>query len=179
MILIDFEDHPRPPAGTGPPLHLDITGEIEWRLVDRIAAQLADHQDAAELHLTINSPGGLVGAAFDLYAAIRRHPAGRKTALIHRAESAALLIALAADERTASPDNVILLHCAASGLTGRCTAQEHADAASQLAWVDANMAALLAYRTGHPAKTFAGAMADEEPSSIAWCRAVNILTEKI
>lgn len=179
MILIDFEDQPRPPAGAGPPLHLDITGEIEWRLVERIAAQLNAHQGAAEVHLTVNSPGGLVGAAFDLYAAIRRHPAGRKTALIRKAESAALLIAMAADERTASLDAVILLHCAASGLTGRCTAQEHEDAASHLRWVDTNMASLLAHRTGHRASTFAAAMADEEPSSLAWCRACNIITEKI
>lgn len=170
MILLDFAVGPiSGPSGSGPPLHVDICGDIDAAMLARVASDLDAHPDAAELHLHVDSPGGYFGAGFDMYAALSSHRAARKTAYITNASSAALLPVLAADRRIAKPDAHILLHQAEQLPRGRWTAGKHAETADFLTWLDASMAAGFALRTGTPADVFLAAMADEQPSSLDWC----------
>ncbi len=179
MRLLDFadDDTPQLPSGDGVPTAVDIAGEIDWPMVERVAEQLDAHSDAAELRMRINSNGGEFGAAFDLYVHLSRHRAGRKIAHIDNAQSGALLVAMAADERIASVGAPILLHSTAQTPVGRWTAAKHAETADFLGWCDANMAAIFADRTGHPAAVFAAAMRDEELAPLDWCLHHNLITE--
>ncbi|TCK31232.1 ClpP protease-like protein [Ancylobacter aquaticus] len=150
---------------------LAIHGEIDTSTRDRVYAALEAAQFAAELHIDIDSCGGQPGAAIDIYAAIISYPAITKTAVIRNAESAALLIAMAADHRCAVPGARITLHRAAGepepGL--RWTADMHAASADFLNWLDTEMARLLAIRTGTPGEAFETEMQSEDSSSLVWC----------
>ncbi|MGB3501860.1 MAG: ATP-dependent Clp protease proteolytic subunit [Mesorhizobium sp.] len=177
--LLDFDEAywKRGASGDGPSARIDIVGEIDRDLTACIAAELEDCAEAVELEVYVDSPGGDFAAAFDLFVHIARHRAGRKTAIIRRAESGALLAALAADQRIAEPGASILLHGASAPCIGRETAAAHLEAAEHLRWLDANKAALFAHRTGMSPEIFAAAMADEEPAPLAWCLANNLITQ--
>lgn len=176
-MMLDFSDELRLPSGDGPPLRIDIRGDIDRKLLALVAAGLEDHPDAALLDIQIDSPGGHFGAAYDLYVVLRRHRAARKTARIRRAESGALLVAMAADERIADVGAPFLLHAAAQSPDGRWTAAQHLEAAADLEWIDSNMAAMFAYRTGCPIGVFVAAMADEEHAPLDWCLRHGIITK--
>lgn len=179
MLLLAFDDEgeERLLSGDGPKARIEVMGAIDVNLTACIAADLEDCAEAAELEVFVASPGGDFGAAFDLYVYIARHRAAKKTAIIRKAESGALLVAMAADHRIAERDAPILLHGASAPCVGRATAASHTEAAEHLRWVDANIAALLAYRTGKSPEIFLAAMADEEPASLAWCLDMNLIHE--
>lgn len=178
MILLDFAVGPLSGlSGSGPPLHIDIRGDIDADLLARVASDLEAHPDAGELHLHVDSPGGYFGAGFDLFVALSNHRAARKVAHIRNASSAALLPVLAANHRVAAPSARILLHHVEQSPPGRWTAARHAETADFLAWLDASMAAGFELRTHTPAEVFLAALADEEPAPLDWCLATNLIHE--
>lgn len=173
------DDLPARPASRPGPDRVDllIEGEIDWALTARIVAQLEAAPTADELHLTVDSKGGVFAAAHDAHVAIRNHPARNKTATIRHAESAALFIAMAADRRFAVPRARIMLHRSDMQPPPgeRWTAALHRDAAALLTWVDDQAADLFAHRTATPREVFVVAMQDEAPSSLEWCLETRII----
>lgn len=162
----------RDPRGSGPSrVDIFIEGEVDWNTTTRVCAQLQAAPDADELHMEINSQGGLFGAAHDTFVAVANHPARNKTALIRHAESAALLITMAAHRRFAVPAARIMMHVADMQPPDgeRWTAAMHRHAAETLAWVDDQAARLFAHRTGTPREVFVAEMQDEVASSLEWC----------
>ncbi|MDF2810408.1 MAG: Clp protease [Microvirga sp.] len=165
-------------AGWTGPVTVDISGEIDTAMAERVHAALSAAPHAKIVTIMVDSPGGSFPAALDLHALIASHPARRKVARIRRAESAALLVALAADWRVAEPGAVILLHGAAMpASSARLTAAAHREAARHLDWLDAQTAWLMQSQTGTAAKVFLDAMHDEAPSSIEWCLRYGVINE--
>lgn len=178
MTDLDFRDKPAGPSGDEPAVRINIYGDINQRMAARVAAQLEGAPEAGAINLHIDSNGGEFGPAFDIFVLLRRHRAATKIAHVVRAESGAALVMLAADHRIAMPGAPVLLHGAAIAVQpGRWTADQHADAADLLRWVDDQQAAIFAYRTGRPAEIFATAMGDEESATPEWLLANNLIHE--
>jgi ATP-dependent protease ClpP protease subunit len=155
---------------------IDIVGEINAGLLASVRSQLSE--PAADLDILVDSNGGDLDAALDLYAVLLAHPA-HKTAIIRNASSAALFPALAADKRIAAQGARVLLHQSAYAppATERWTANRYAEVAEQLRRHDAEMAAVLAYRTGTPAHVFRAEMETETEASFEWCLAHGVIHE--
>ncbi|MDF2621323.1 MAG: Clp protease [Xanthobacteraceae bacterium] len=165
-------------AGWTGPVSIDIIGDIDTTMAERVGALLDAAPRAEHVVITIDSPGGRFPAALDIHALLAGHPAKRKVARIRRAESAAILVAMAADWRVAEPGAVILLHAAAMPASAaRLTAAAHREAARHLGWLDGQTAKLMERRTGTAAKVFMDAMQDEAPSSIDWCLRYGVVNE--
>ncbi len=176
MTDLDFCDEPAGPSGDGPAVRVNVCGEITQRMAAAVAARLEASPEAGAINLHIDSNGGEFGAAFDMFVVLRRHRAAKKTAYVARAESAAALVMLAADHRIAMPGASVLLHGAAmAAQPGRWTADQHAEAADLLRWIDEQQAAIFAYRTAQPAEIFAAAILDEEPATAEWLLANNVI----
>lgn len=177
MIDLDFHDEPSGPAGNGPPLRVEIYGEITDGMESRIKAQLAGAPEASAIDLFVDSNGGDFGAAFNIFIHIRRHRAATKTAYITRAESGAAMVMLAADLRILKPGGTVLLHSAELVPPVRWTADQHTEAADLLRWLDRQTAQIFAYRTGQSAEVFAAAMRDEETAAREWLLTNNVIHE--
>lgn len=156
---------------------IEIIGEIDQAMPERVHRQLADADD--HLRLIVGSQGGDYDAASQIYEAIRQHPARLKTAFIGEASSGALLIALAADRRVAVRDASILLHVASQAPTDsrRWTAREYFAAARRLRRIDEEIAAMFSRRTGRPASVFLKEMKSETEAPLAWCLQNKIIHE--
>lgn len=154
---------------------IEICGEINQSTLAYVFTALENPSD--EIDIFVDSDGGIIGPALDMYVAILAHPA-RKTAYIRNASSAALFPALAADRRIALPGARILLHRSAyvPPASERWTADRHAEVAAQLRERDGEMAAVLAYRTDRPAATFIAEMESETDAPLDWCIEHNIIT---
>lgn len=141
-------------AGRGAPeVVVDIDDEIDADMASRVEAQLREAVGARRVVLVIDSIGGDVDAAKRIHAAVRRHPAEKRQALITgKCHSAAVLIAVAADFRSALPDASILLHRTARDPQDRArwTADTYASHAAALKRIDDDLLDVLAERTGAP-----------------------------
>lgn len=165
-------------AGWTGPVTVDIIGDIDTAMEERISAVLSAAPRADHIDIVVDSPGGSFPAALDIHALIASHPAKRKVARIRRAESAALLVALAADWRVAEPGAVILLHGAAiPASAARLTAAAHREVARHLDWLDGQTARLMESRTGTAAKVFLDAMQDEAAAPLDWCLRYGVINE--
>ncbi|MFW6598127.1 head maturation protease, ClpP-related [Propionibacteriaceae bacterium Y2011] len=67
-------------------------------------------EDTAEIHLHINSPGGMVWEGLAILNAIRQHPARVTTVVDGLAASAASFIAMGADEVVMAPNSELMIH---------------------------------------------------------------------
>jgi ATP-dependent protease ClpP protease subunit len=154
---------------------IEICGEINQSTLAYVFAALEDPSD--EIDIFVDSDGGDISPALDIYVRLLAHPA-RKVAYIRNASSAALFPALAADRRIAQPGARILLHrCAYTPpASKRWTAQRHADVAAQLQSHDGEMVSVLSYRTGVPAAVFRAEMENETDAPLDWCLSTNIIT---
>ncbi|TSE13464.1 hypothetical protein C1D09_003890 [Mesorhizobium intechi] len=145
-----------------------IAGEIGQTTVREVQRQLDAAPFAEELHLNINSHGGSVTSAFELYASIREHPAARKSARVTQTcASAAIVALLAADHRSAAPEAHLLVHWSAVDTlsarpSDRWTASRHLDAADATLAADRAMLELIVERTGGRRDLFAREMSHEK-----------------
>ncbi len=104
------------PTPTG--AELQIIGDIggsDWTSPTRadeaaLLGQLAAMQDAAEIHVTINSYGGSVATGLALYNALKAHPARIVVTVTGVAASIASLIAMAGDEVHMYEASLMMVH---------------------------------------------------------------------
>lgn len=161
--------------GEGGPVHLDIliNGRINRELCSVVETQLKEAPAAQSIALYIDSEGGECGPSIDLHILIRRHPAPLKVAhLLGRCESAALLVALAADRRVAQGNTSVLLHNAAYeaiDIHSRWTAKHLETLASELQSIDDDFNAIMSQRTGCPVSAISVESKTEDQSSLRWC----------
>jgi ATP-dependent protease ClpP protease subunit len=111
----------------------NLTGELTDRAITQIINGL---EPDAPLVLSIDSDGGDPVAAFDLYHALRAHPAPVTTIAGPQCHSAAIIAYLAGDNRIASRDSRSLVHGTASNPVGRPSAQSLRAGADFLADMD-------------------------------------------
>lgn len=113
-----------------------------------VFAALADVSGTADIHLQINSPGGLAFDGIAIYNAFRNHK-GKVTASVDGiAGSAASVIAMAADEITMQRGAVFFIHNAQRLTIGDQHA--HTVSAEHLTKISADMAEIYAERSGVP-----------------------------
>ena len=115
-------------------------------------------QEAGVEHLlvTINSFGGDLQLALQVYDRLRsisEHGITVHTHMCGLCASAATIIAMAGDHRTLSPYGLMLIHRAGTVSVGN--ANDHREAAADLALIDERITALYADRTGQPTDTIA------------------------
>lgn len=131
---------------------LTIEGEIDSKAATALQRQLDAAPHAMELRILVDSRGGSVRDALDMYRAIRAHPAERKSAtVLAKCQSAAILPLLAADHRSAKAHSSILIHRAAIEPrpgADRWTHDRHALAASLIRDADRDMVDIIVARTG-------------------------------
>jgi ATP-dependent protease ClpP protease subunit len=163
-------------------LRIDVMGEIDDAMADRIYGQVTRDQGSDTIEVFINSNGGDFFASMSCYMAIRNlHSAPRKVAkILGRCDSSALLVAMACERRIASADTVsILLHRAAfqGQPDGRWTAAAHRAMASELEAIDSEIASIIASNSGADPAVIAEEMQTETSRSISWCLTHGIVTE--
>ena len=168
-------------AATAPPgpsfLRVSIKGDITPATAGRLRRRLAEAPAARTVFVTVDSIGGDVEAAVDIYRALREHP-GRVIANCYRdCQSAAVLPYLAGDIRNAAPTARFMLHAAAARLPGvsRWTAQAHATAAAAIADADAAMRAIVLERTGMPRAVLEGELAHDHDLALQKAISVGIV----
>jgi ATP-dependent protease ClpP protease subunit len=83
-------------------------------LADHVRAALALYPRASHIEVTINSPGGTVKDAFEIYKMLRAHGAYITTIADDLCASAATIILMAGDLRQAWPESRLKIHCAAT-----------------------------------------------------------------
>ncbi|MBZ9603960.1 ATP-dependent Clp protease proteolytic subunit [Phyllobacterium chamaecytisi] len=165
------------------PDHLEIVvdGYINREMYDRLKQQIDAAPCAHYLTLMINSDGGECAPSIDLYILLRRHPAPIKVALLQsRCESAAVLIALAADLRIAQADTNILLHPTSYELhkgSVRWTAKDIEEKAAELRSIDDDFNTITSQRTGCDVAIIQRESETEQPSTLAWCLANGFVHE--
>ena len=145
-------------------LSVDIKGEIDAKMSARIAEQLRDNPAATTVWVVVDSLGGDVRSAVELYRTIREHPASKKVANAYGdIASAAVLPYLAGDVRNASQRARFLLHAAAIPLQGkgRWTAERYQLHADAIRAADAAAREIILERTGMSAAVLAGEFDDE------------------
>ena len=89
---------------------LQVHGEINDAMADRVTTQLDDGRRANTITLSVDSPGGDLFAARRIVRAIDRHRAHRKLAYGQNVHSAAALIFAAGNVRRLFPDASVLFH---------------------------------------------------------------------
>jgi ATP-dependent protease ClpP protease subunit len=148
---------------------ISVVGDIDQAMEMSVRNQLEAAQFATELHVTLDSRGGEFDAAIQIYRALRWHPAPVKQArLLHRCESAAVVVMLACDHRTAIPGTVITIHGCGDvpDLRDHWSVRRHIEAIRALAELDERMLNLMADRTGAQLATLAREAADEDSMSL-------------
>ncbi len=92
-------------------LTLEVTGEIGSETELKLCAQIYGNPQARRIVLRIDSGGGAVAVAENIFVALRAHPAREKTAIVaHACGSAALLLAAACTRRIAGSRAQFLVH---------------------------------------------------------------------
>lgn len=149
-----------------PEIWLSIGDDIDYKMAEQIIAQLESEPDAPVI-ISINSYGGGIYPAIDLHRGIRNH-AGPSTAMVPpggRCHSAAVLVLVAADVRTAAPDAEFFIHSCGSynqpSNNGRHTTHSLAAASAEFAETDDEIAQLILPRTTFSRWEFYDALRDE------------------
>lgn len=162
--------------------HVDIfiKGQIDEQMVCDVCEALDRAPAAKSLDLIIDCKGGDSLSAAYIYKRIRDYPAETKTAqIVGACESGGLIIALAADHRTAGRKATFLIH--QSRISGHIgmdwKAQDMQRMADQLTATDTDMFNLIAERTGNDVAVIAAIATDEEYTSIDWCHQNGIIHE--
>lgn len=161
--------------GTAGPdqVHLEVRGNIDRARYQALKDQLDAAPYAREITMAIDSNGGDLFAVTDFFVIVRRHPAELKSAVIFgRAESGALICALAADRRVAHWYSSVLLHPCAFDFTEhpeRWTAERISREAEYLRDCDRDLFQLIASRSCADVTTIAAEASNEAPSPMDWC----------
>jgi ATP-dependent protease ClpP protease subunit len=127
----------------------DVIGSDFWG--DGVDAKgvvnfLAEQDDAAEIHVRINSPGGAAFEATAIYNALARDPRRVVVYIDGLAASAASLVAMAGDQIRMAKNALMMIH-GATGITIG-TASDHESMVEVLHKVDGTMAKTYADRSG-------------------------------
>jgi ATP-dependent protease ClpP protease subunit len=130
-----------------PPICANLAGDVSDVTVGQVVAAIRGQPDAPVL-LTITSAGGCPVAAMACYNLLRAHAAPVTIHVPERCSSAAVLLLLGADSRTASRNAKFLLHTAEYVIArvGRNTAALLRDNAQALDVIDQEMAAIIGLR---------------------------------
>ena len=144
---------PVAPAASG---RLVIRDEITSATALAFARSVRDTK-ADEIEVLIDCTGGEVDASFDMALSLQRFK-GRTTALLLKADSAALFVALGVDRRIAARDGIARLHNVTAELAGdqSVNAPELEGAADDLRSYERNISRLLENATGTPAHKWQG-----------------------
>jgi membrane-bound ClpP family serine protease len=104
------------PVPPPPPRIIEMKGEIDQEMADRIIADLAL---PGSVEILINSPGGSVFAGLDIMDAIKAHQGPVVCRAFQLAASMAANILVSCPSREATPATIILFHSASSGVRGQ------------------------------------------------------------
>lgn len=150
-------DPAQAPAETA--TRVDIYDEIGYWGVSAkdFVNELRALSGALDVHL--NSPGGEVFDGVAIYQALKDHPGTVTVTVDSLAASAASFIAMAGDTIIMGRNAMMMIHNASGIAMG--TASELRAYADLLDRVTSNIADVYAQKTGKPASTWLGAMADE------------------
>ncbi len=157
---------------------IEIFGEINQDMRQRVEDNLAANIAARHLDIVIDSEGGDYWPSMAIYRAIRWAPAlTKRVRMRRRCSSGAIVIAMAGDVRIAQRDTEIVLHKVGSfpSTTKRWTADDHAEAVRQQCAFDRKMLSLIAERTGASFEALTVEASNEQPSTMAWCLAHNFV----
>ena len=132
------------------PPEFAITAAISTATAVAFAQSIRD-STAAEIEVIIDSPGGEVDAAFYMASALK-HTSARTTAILLRADSAALFVALGVDRRIVAKDGTVRLHNTTGEVTRdfSVTADQFEAAAGDLRATERNICRVLENSTGTP-----------------------------
>ena len=130
-----------------------LTGEINDELAESIIAQLLylESKDfEGDIHIYINSPGGLITSGFVFYDTMQCISCNVVTVCVGQATSmaAVLLAAGTKGKRMAFPDARMLIHQPLGGAQGQ--ASDIAIQAKEMSRVKKRMNEILLYHTGQP-----------------------------
>lgn len=146
---------------------------------NRVLAELQDHFDAKEIEIHIDSGGGLVRDAFQIYEALRAHPAHITAIAGDRCMSAASIIFMAADERYAYPYSKFLLHgCEAdvgAAQRQRWTARNYRAMADSIDSTNIKVVDIYAQRAGYSRRYFEKEMQTESVMPLLSAEACGVI----
>lgn len=150
-------------------ISLFLRGEVNGRMLDRVRDDLAREPNAIRLSMVIDSHGGSLNDAKEIYRAIRQHPAAIKRAtIVGNCCSAAVVVLMACDYRRAQANSRILLHPTEIMPTGggRWTASRYAAAAAKCQRLDDEVLDIMVERTGSPRAALAREDATESQTPL-------------
>jgi len=152
----------------------DYVQFAENRVVSEIHA--AKGRGARELHMLINSPGGMISSKWKIVAALEAFRDVKRGIVVGSCLSAATSILAACDERIAPPTSELLVHCPGYNHSPRSTHASIDASAAQLAGYSLKLAEFLVARTG--SQQFRDMMADgaDHTLSAAEARRLNLIT---
>lgn len=159
---------------------ISIEGEITAATAASVKRKLAACPNAGTIHVTIDSEGGDLAAAFEIFDAIRAHRAATKICNgVGAVHSAAALVFAAGDVRRLSPGATVLLHGIElePGGSGRFTARRYAALAKRVAALDGGVAATIAERCGVDPARIEREMNDESMTPHSRALALKLATE--
>jgi ATP-dependent protease ClpP protease subunit len=157
-----------------------IIGEITEATVAMVKRRLAAGANAGTLVVEIDSPGGDVAAAFDIFDGIRAHGAEAKITEGRGAvHSAAALVFAAGNVRRLHATATVLLHGTdiEPQATGRWTAAKYAAHQKRLETLDRGISATIASAIGCRTETIEREMRDESLTPLARAKSINLATE--
>jgi ATP-dependent protease ClpP protease subunit len=161
-----------------PTCSVTLSGDIDDEVVDGIARTIG-RDPLAPICLAVTSQGGDPRAAQRLYHCLREHAAPIAIDVTERCASAALLVLMGGDARTAAADAKFALHHVEYAIprTGRHTASFLRESASHLEGIDEDMVWILALRSRYAEWQIRADMANEVvlTAEKAWLR--GLLTE--
>lgn len=166
----------------GTTCRIAITGEISEATTAMVKRSLAAGTNAGTLIVEIDSPGGDLGAAFDIFDGIQSHGATTKiTEGVGAVHSAAALVFAAGDVRRLHANATVLLHGAdlEPQAAGRWTASRFAAHQRRLETIDRGIAATIAERCGCKTETIEREMRDESLTPLARAKSIGLATELI
>lgn len=134
---------------------VQLRGDIDRASADRWTRTIEAGWRSPCLRLDVDSLGGEIEPALELYYLIRRHPGAKVARAVGAVYSAAVLPFLAADLRILARRAGLLIHHAATARNpaaagGRWTAHRYAAMAAKIAAADDAMLAIYAERTLAP-----------------------------
>ena len=139
----------------------DEIGPSEWGLIDdkSIISELSKIEDADDLTVRINSPGGSVFAGMSIYNALNRREGHTIVEVDALAASAASFIAMAADEIRIAENAMMMIHNAWTLAMG--DAAELREVADVMEQLDGNISATYSTRSRQDQSVITQLMADE------------------
>ena len=178
------ERRPKMGRRVGDTLFLDLRGAILTHFetgpgIDALAveAALLRNPGADQVHLNIESSGGSAHAAEQIYGALKRHRGFKTINANYQCASAATIVLMAGDFRTATPGTELLFHSPEvfPPRNARWTADRHELAARRLRKLNERIVQLYAAATQRDASLFEKEIANENLMSLPRARALGVI----